>query len=295
MWVLSSGSLRRPFLVSAIFLAAAFVFTPFALASTLSIRIDTTMEVTGERLRAKIRYTNNGTATAGSAQAHLTLLGESFSGSVTERLGPGETDVAEFELLLEGTSGSRYPFIVYVDFKDGNNYPFSALSCGTVSFGGEVPGGIECEGSDTGLSDHGNVDFVVTNNGDATVEISAGLVLPREFVSSGTIRKIGLDPGATTSFHFKVNNSTALPGASYPVFCVVEYQLDGRHGSAVGTAMVTVEASDTLFRRFRPAVTAVFVFTGLLLIWISALGAYRRLTGGSRESRRGHEPDADYL
>jgi hypothetical protein len=237
-------------------------------AGTLSIQTRSTIQVTGNRIRAEIEYANNGTATARVAQAHLTVSDRRLSGPVSERLEPGQSASAIFELLFDGVPESRYPFIVYVNFNDENDYPFSALSCGTFSFLGEGPADIGCNGSEITLSEEGNVEFIVRNTGTRAVELSARLVLPREFSSARTLEVIDLKPGEAAPVRFQVRNFGALKGASYPVFCIVEYELDGRHGSTVGRSLIAVESGDNLFRRHRSITAAVLVLSGLLLAFV---------------------------
>ena len=268
MWAPSRPRVRALVLAAAVFLPAAALPAVEAPAGTLSIRTTSTVAVTGGILRADIRYTNAGSAEALAVQAHMTVPGRVLSSPVTERLGPGGAASAVFEAPVEGISGSSYPFIVYVDFKDENGYPFSALSCGTFSYGGEGPSQIECAGSEARLSDEGMVGFVVSNPGSHALETTARLVLPREFVSASAVRALSLGPGEAARVDFRVRNAGALAGASYPFFCVVEYETGGRRGAAVGSSTVSVEGRENLFRRHRALWVAVVVVAGLLFAWV---------------------------
>ncbi len=246
----------------------AFVVHPDAGAEDefLSIHTRCTVEASPDRVVVEVVYTNKGDATARRLQAHLAVAGKQHKGPVTERLGPGESDSAVFNFPFQGRPGSRYPFIVYVNFRDRNDYPFSALSCATFGFLGDGPDDIACEGSESAFSSRGDVEFEVRNTGTTKVEAFVRLVLPREFSSSGAFDNMVLRPGEEASAVFEVSNSGALSGASYPVFCIVEYETGERFGSAVGTGFVRIEDGGNFFRRNRAVFITVCVSAAVLFL-----------------------------
>lgn len=234
------------FALFCLFLTAA----PALAADVLKIETETTLKMSGDRLMARVVFANRGTATAFNLQVHLTALGRTDSSPVVAELPPGGSEKALFERDIKGTGRGRYPLTVRVDFHDANQYPFSALSGMTFAVGDVVNPDLAALGRDTAFDRSGTLRFDLKNLGPPRQKVSATLILPKEFSSPQTTTTFDMDQRSDRSVAFEVRNFSALPGASYPVFCYVEYDGDGVHHTVLARATMTVTPDETLFRRY---------------------------------------------
>ena len=243
-----------------------FCIAPGLAAETLKMETETTVESTADRIAVKVVVTNKGTARACNVQIHLTALGLSDASPVVAQLDPGQSAEGFFEREIKGVGKGRYPMTVRVDFHDGNQYPFSALSGMTFHIGEAVNPDMAVVTRDMTLRGTGALRFDVKNLGRKPERVSATLVLPKEFSSPRSQTVFEIDPRSEKSVEFAIHNFSALRGASYPVFCYFEYDSEGIHHTALARSLITVAQDESVFRRFRWAWITLAGVLGLLLV-----------------------------
>ena len=261
---------------------AAFCFFIFfaapAFAGVIRIQTQTTVEPTEGHVKIKIKLTNEGTATAYNLQVHLRLLGEILDSKVHPQLDPAKSDTFFFEQNTQGVKAGRYPLTVFVDFHDANQYPFSALSGMTFSVGANLNPDLAVISKNIAIDKEGKLSLDIKNLGVNEKHLVASLVLPRELSTPTAQIDFQLGPRSQKSLNFEIRNFSALPGATYPVFCYLEYDLKNIHHTALCQAVVKIIASENLFRRFR------WLWIGLAGILIAAFLFFvvknRRKTSG---------------
>jgi hypothetical protein len=238
-----------------------------ATADILKIETETTVEVSADRVRASVAFSNRGTAPAYNLQVHLTALGRQEASPVVAHLNPGQSERARFERETRGVGKGQYPMTVRVDFHDANQYPFSALSGMTFHIGEAVNPNLAALTRDMTLDKSGMLRFDVKNLGMNSEKITATLVLPKEFSSPQPTKTFEIDQRSEKTVDFDIRNFSALPGATYPVFSYFEYDSEGTHHTALARSLVTVAEDENLFRRFRWAwITLAAVLAALLLV-----------------------------
>jgi len=88
-----------------IFLSTA----PAAAADILKIETETTVEVSGDRIRATVAFANRGTAPAYNLQVHLNALGLTDASPVAAQLDPGRSERVFFDGEFKEVGKGRYP------------------------------------------------------------------------------------------------------------------------------------------------------------------------------------------
>jgi hypothetical protein len=238
-----------------------------AIADILKIETETTIEMLADRVAASVVFANRGTAPAYNLQVHLTALGLTDASPVVAHLDPGQSERASFEREIREFGKGRYPLTVRVDFHDANQYPFSALSGMTFHIGEAVNPDIAALTRDMTLDGSGMLRFDVRNLGLEPQKVTATLVLPKELSSPKAKIPFEIDQRSEKTVAFEIRNFSALPRATYPVFCYFEYDSEGIHHTALARSVVTIAEDENLFRRFRWAwVTLAAVLAALLLL-----------------------------
>jgi len=239
---------------------------PEAIAGIITIETQNSVEVTGDQINVTVTTTNKGSEPALSLQPHLILLGKQQEGPVIPRLGPGQSGSFSFKMTLTGIKKGRHPLIVFVDFHDANQYPFSAFSGMTFYFEKDVNADLVCTAKDASIKKSGEVSFNIKNLVSETRKINATLILPKEFSTPRSKIEQILGPRAEKLFSFQIMNFSALQGAAYPVFCFFEYDLNNIHYTAVAQTLVKVAKEENLFRQTRWLWITTAVILGLALL-----------------------------
>jgi hypothetical protein len=240
-----SSQLTVPF----IFVALMLAYHAPTIAGTIRIETKTSVTLAGDILRVEVAATNNGDAPAHHVQAHLMFLGDTQSGQVRDLLKQGESETSVFENALPGLHKGRYPLTVLVDFHDANRYPFSAVSCTTFYFKEDVNPDLVCVGDDVSIQNSGALRFRIKNLGLASRTIRATLVLPKELSSPMATMEFTIGTKQEEVVTFRINNFSALLGASYPIFCSFEYDSGETHYTGIAEALVTIQKSENWFQR----------------------------------------------
>lgn len=235
-------------------------------AGILKIETQTGVTVAGDLLKVRVTATNKGTGPAYNVQVHIVLLSERHHGPVKGRLDRGQTDTVLFERTLSGIKKGRYPLIVLVDFHDANHYPFSAVSCTTFHFEEDANPDLLCLGSDIALETDGELEFSVKNLGFEPRKVGGTLVLPKELSTSRPHIDLAIDPRSEKTAVFEITNFSALSGASYPVFCYLEYDSKATHYTAVARALVKIVKGENWFRRTKLFWVGAAIILGVILV-----------------------------
>jgi len=246
------------------------LFSAPSIAGVLKIQTQTTVQTTQNQMKITVALTNGGTATAHNLQVHLKLLGERLDSKIHPQLEPGGSGTFGFEKKIEGIKPGRYPLTVFVDFRDSNQYPFSALSGMTFSVGPNVNPDLAIIGKDITMDQEEELPFDIKNMGASEKGILATLILPRELSTPTPEIRFRMGARSQKNLNFDVRNFSALPGADYPVFCYFEYDLENIHHTAVCTAVIKTIQPENLFRRYHwvwmgVAAILIIAFLGLII------------------------------
>ena len=214
----------------------------FASYITITPKIDIKFE--RNQLRLSIEVTNSGDESAFNIQTSAEVAGKVLTSGIREELRVKEhfTDVLSADLTLERPG--RYPIFVTVSYTDANQYPFSALYIPTlVNKEATAPKilGI-LRGSD--FATQGSAGVVIKNLDDQEKAVHMRFVLPKELSSSDLDQQVSLGPHSEVKIPLKMKNFSALPGSSYPIYAVLEYEFGGSHFTSTATGNVRIVKQD---------------------------------------------------
>ena len=228
-------------------------------AGTISIQLDTRIETEGDRLGVHITCKNNGDAEARRLRSILSFPWGESTQELCGRLEAGESVSALRHEKIRIKKAGSYPVKIMVAFKDSRGYPFSALSALVFPYRGEGEGGIVFEASDLDLEQQGLLHCSLENMTDSKKEVKVRLHLPEEIKTDLNDVRVDIEKGEKRGLEFRLWNLTALGGATYPVFCLCEYESEDRHFSLVSRSKIFIEEYENIFRRNRSVWISLFL------------------------------------
>lgn len=249
-----------------LFLLAVIAHAPVAAAGTLNIETQTTVKTEKDRLLVTVRVRNDGNEAAHKVQANVNILGKWLKSPVKTLLAVNQPEVFHIERVISRIKPGRYPLTVLVDFHDANEYPFSALAGTTFHYEEDTDTDLACLAHDLIIGKGGGLRFQIRNLGFESKHIHATAALPRELSATRPEIDFPLKPRAEKTISFEITNFSALPGATYPVFCYFEYDLDDTHYTAVTRAVVKIGNRENWVRRTVWFWVGLAVFLGAVLV-----------------------------
>jgi hypothetical protein len=241
--------------LSAFFSAYCLLLTAYCsidcFAGTISITTQAVTRVEGDTLHVVIQVTNRGNADARQVRAAADILGGRFYSQVHPGVAPGESREFSFRKQLTRNLKGTFPMKVLVHFQDANGYPFTALTCTTFFVREKGDAGVSATAAPLSMKDDGVVQFQVRNAGTSEKQLKATLHFPNEFSCERPSLHFSLPAGGQKSISFQVRNLSALYGAGYPVFLVLEHPGGETHSSLVSSALVKIVNDGNWFRRTR--------------------------------------------
>lgn len=232
----------------------------------MQISTTTSAEITGNLLKIKVTVTNSGSATSHDIQTHIIAFSEKKSSPLRGQLNRDQSETFSFEKTLHKLKKGRYPLITRVTFHDSKKYPFSAVSCTTLTIKECSSSDLLCSGDDISIEKNGILRFSVQNRGQGTRTIQASLVLPDELSTPLPQRLFLVKPDREKTIIFEINNFSALSGARYPVFCVFEYEAEDIHYAEVCESLVEMVETENWFQRTQMFWLWVAILLGAILV-----------------------------
>ncbi|MBN1102778.1 MAG: hypothetical protein JXL84_05105 [Deltaproteobacteria bacterium] len=264
----SCAGVRRsayPWLFALCVLLSALAPSDSAQCGSISLTTQVTVSVTGERLYGFVRVNNGGNAPAHRVRVDLTLPGARIRPPGEHTLGVSRSADFPFEARLESPQKGRHPLSVMVHFQDSIGHPFSALTVTTFLVQQEKAPDLLARGEPLVMADRGTVRFQLENTGALPRAVKASLLLPWEFLLEKKLWEDTIPGGRRMAVESRAANLSALSGATYPVFCVVEYDEEETHQTVIGMTTIHVRSGGNWFRRTRWRWAGGLVLLGLFL------------------------------
>ena len=249
---------RRTLLPLLVFACAWTVLTFTSRAATISMHV--TCAVTETYLIVEV--VNRGDEPAQNVSAEVAFLDRLYNSPSRGRLGPGEWLRATFPIAKRELTGT-YPAVVTVYFEDLNAYPFSSVTVHPVAFGaarvprifGTLEGGRLRKKKDLKLR--------IRNHSASQIDLRCRVMVAREMLADNPERELVLPANGLLTLEVPLENFSVLPGSTYPVYVLLEYDENGEHFCAIASASVNVE-------RALPLMSVGFWV--LLLVAVSGIG-----------------------
>ena len=209
------------------FLCFSLSWSP-AHADTLTIEIQASLAVRENTLEGTITVVNRGDEPARKVHAEFAVPGETVVKEVVDLLEVRQAASFSFKKKLGEIKPGTYAVPITIVFHDAKLYPFSALACPTFTLGETFSAGLSC--STTPLETDGEITFAIKNLESISRRIKASFLFPREFYCPRPEILFKLEPLERKILSFNLLRSTAIPGAHYPVFSVLDFETEkGRH------------------------------------------------------------------
>lgn len=217
-------------------------------------------------VQTTIRVTNKGDEAAQNVQIEMDLFGTSLSSPPTETLAPTQSHSVTLTSPVTVSRTGRYPVVVRVNYTDVNSYPFTASALAFLTNGDAPPSRLFGTLKGMTLSDKGRLEMTVKNLENTEKTVTARLILPKELTADLTTQEIVLSPGAQKVILTPITNLAALPGSTYTVFGLFEYEQGDSHYTTSVSGQIKVTAAEEVFRSFRAV--WFWIAAGVLLLFV---------------------------
>ena len=248
------------------FTISLFAYCSTAEAGTLTMTTETTVKTLNDVVLVDVRVWNQGNVAAHDVQVNVAMLGQRMKSPTKPKVRANSSEVVHFEKAVSGILKGTYPLAVIVDFHDDNNHPFSAISGTTFSYKEKVVPKLLGRVEGVSLRERGELEVKIKNLGLESKNIRATVVGPREISTSKRKLNLEIEPRGDKTIMFEVVNRSAMPGATYPVFCYLEYDFQDTHYTAVAKGVVKVAAEVNWFRQSFWVWVALAVLCGVVLL-----------------------------
>ncbi len=237
---------RRIGRTSGVFAAAAtlvLLAVSTAHAGRISINSGAEFALEEDTAVAKIWVQNDGDEAARDVQPTAQFFGRSAIGPKWATLAPKERQTHVFTLGDPPALPGAYPFVLTIDFADLNQYPLTATNVMAMQAGptGGRPG-IFGRAEPISLKKSGTMTVALKNEENVDKAVRARVLGPRELAIVPNEFDLALAANGKAEQQLAIDNFSALPGSTYPLFIVFEYELSGFHYTFVSVTQATVGA-----------------------------------------------------
>ncbi len=167
---------------------------------------------------------------------------------VGNKIEPGGTFNGELEVNLRGNvTPGEYALAVLTDYKDANGYPFSSVSIPpeklVIRKHSNSLVSATIEGIKLPVNGKKSIKLNLRNLEDREHQVRILLFLPREFDTGKQVETVKLESRGERWLEFDLMSKGALPGSTYVIYALIEYEEDGIHytSNAVGVVEVVEE------------------------------------------------------
>ncbi|MEE8403445.1 MAG: hypothetical protein V3R93_06800, partial [Candidatus Hydrothermarchaeaceae archaeon] len=155
-----------------------------------------------------------------------------------------------------------YPGVLFVEYRDANSYPFSAIVPFDI-FQRQVTGspitGVMEEVKLSGKQ-HKKLRLRMKNSADEAYKVTVELFVPRELDVKEPKAELQIPPLGEKYVEFEVSSFSALPGSTYPVFCTITHESNGKVYSTFTRGVVKIGEERPVFsENVMPIVLAVLL------------------------------------
>jgi len=234
-------------------------------ASFISIRTTTRAPVEENRINLEISMANRGDEAAYNLQAEIVFEKETYFTARTAQLDPDQTISFTRSIEMPPSKRGEYPLVVVAHYTDANQYPFSALSCITVSNKSDAPPSDLFGNMDAvSLSTTGRVVLTVNNKGEKDLSTSIRLFAPGELKIITPRKQVSIPAGSQKKISFDTENFSALGGSTYQIYAVAEYETEGVHHTGIIPGSIAVTESRDIAGIHRTVVLTILILCTLI-------------------------------
>jgi|GEM_PF-7033407 hypothetical protein len=275
-------------IVKAFVFLAVFVLSAGTLhAGYIRIEPEILPVVTDDKIEITINIVNKGNEKSLDVQAELSIGNTSVSSEKISVLEPGKPHKWTFSVNRADAgivARGLYPLSVLTVYHDANYYPFSMPTVVSVHVGVVADKmktrPVEMELAVSAIYETGQISLTLINKSPREISGRYSLVLPKELEAAAATAGFGIAANGRSKHLFDIVNKGALPGSSYRVFGIAEFDdaETAAHDGVVLSNMVEImkfKGSEILFRR--QVIMGIALMAVLLLIVLRIeLGGFKR-------------------
>lgn len=221
-----------------------------ALASYISFKTTVTSKMEGNTLRILVSAVNEGDEAAHNVQAEIRLGDKKILAGKKDQLEVDQTYVAHAAFEVPFKNPGQYPLVITLHYTDANQYPFSALSVHKYTYKHESPAEIVGQLRSAKFTQKGKIEYVLRNMSHEPISVFTRVVSPRELSVKNDRIKFLLAARSSKSLPVEIENFSALPGSTYQVYAITEYEKGGGHFSVVSPGTVSV-IEKNIFKQYQ--------------------------------------------
>jgi hypothetical protein len=240
-----------------------------AFAGNITLRMQMTLTISSDRIKVQIAATNQGTEPARDLRASLHIFDRVLTSEIISHLNVNETRSFLFLLPLPADKKGRFPFLGEVLYHDANLQPFSALSSDVFKLKHKVVPDLIGSAPDLTIKGKGNLPVRIANPLSRPVDFTATLHLPLGLTTPEKQKRFTIDPNKEKTVEFQLFDRYEIGSAAYPVFCILEYEIDGLHDTTIVRPTVRIKALKNWFKK-----TKWYWLGGLVPIVLMWLGVF---------------------
>lgn len=229
-----------------------------AQASYITMATEFSITATPAGLELIVASENRGDEPSYGVQFEVQAGDKQFTSAEVPRLSVNEKTSNRFPVGDAFGLPGHYPIVIKTHYKDGNAYPFSALTVGFYDHQEPVVSKVlmRARNADIPSNGSGTLSVLVRNNDALPRELEVMLHLPDELAAATQRQSLQLAPGSEETLDYVIENFSALENSSYSVAVIAQYEDDERHYSASGSAVVRITAPSAMTSRW------IWVFGG---------------------------------
>jgi CARDB len=247
-----------------------------AKASFITLETQTSPTYDGKRFKMGVDVTNKGDEPAYNVQVNADINGRLVTTPAKDILQINKKDSVELAANMTLEKEGKYPVIVNVDYTDANQYPFTAISITQFVYGKSLPSEIFGTLQNIEISTKGNLNLSLKNLSDQEKKLTVRLIIPRELSSPSLSKTISLKAKSEEKVDFEVKNFSALPGSSYTIFALMEYDEGNLHYSASAGGNIKIKKEEGFVKSNQRLLIAVAIVLVVLFVYFNLRAFWTR-------------------
>ena len=238
-------------------------------AGYISLTSSLSSEVTPPLIKARLSLKNNGDEAAYSIQAEFLAGDKRWLSGMIPKIDVDQTLEIEYVEEIQSAKTGVYPLIAKIHFKDAGGYPMMAVVVNPYTYKEATRSQIFGILEDLSLAKNGALNLQMTNRGYDDLSLDVNIYTPDELSVKPARSQFLLGSRSKRDEKFKLGNFSALTGAVYPVWAVIEYEAMDQHFTHICSARVEIVASVSFFQKYWRLCLGLAAFMIFVFIWIN--------------------------
>lgn len=226
-----------------------------------------TCEVTPPTVITTLTVENKGNEAAYNLQARFTISEKEWLSKIFPRLEVNQKIEIESIENFEPEKRGNYPLTAKIFFQDAAGYSFTSVLVTLLTYYEVTRPNLLGTIEEVSMSDQGVLKLQTTNLAYDDVNLDIKVLTPDELSIEPREKNVTLAARIKEDLQFKLSNLSALNGATYPVWVVMEYESEDKHFTYLCSGSVSIEQKINIFEKYWWVfLVLVVVFIGVFVI-----------------------------